>query len=86
MASNLNTENDFLQPANLSSHILRSYVKDCPEPIFAVEDMKEKIQAIFVYSCKFSNFESNRIVGKRSNIQNFEYKANICPFLIRVTE
>ena len=49
---------------------------------FAAEDMKETIRAIFVYSCDFfSNFESNRIAGKCSNIQNVEYELNIHPFL-----
>ena len=32
-----------------------------------------------LYSCDFSNFESNRIARKHSNIRNFEYDSNIRP-------
>ena len=36
---------------------------------------------IRLYSCEFSNFESNRITGKRSNIRNLEYESIIRPIL-----
>ena len=55
--------------------------KISPGTNFAAEEIKTNFWAIFVYSCTFSNFESNRIAGKRSNIRNFEYELNVRPIL-----
>ena len=41
--------------------MVKSESKISPGTNFAAEDMKENIRVIFVYGCKFSNFESNRI-------------------------
>ena len=41
--------------------------------------MRENIRVIFAYIA--SNFESNRMATKRSNIRNFEYESNIRPIL-----
>ena len=49
--------------------IVKSESKRLPGTNFASEDKHERnIRAIFIYSCEYSNFESNRIAGKRLNI------------------
>ena len=45
--------------------MVKSESERSPGTDFAAEAMKENIRAIFVYSCEFSNFKSNRIARKR---------------------
>ena len=62
------------------THYVTKYIHLHPGTDFCSGGPETKsLSDILLYSREFSNFESNPIPGKRSNIRNFKHESNIRP-------